>query len=61
MKYKDILTQWNELIPEVQQLQENIKNCINDDAFSSDTEKDDLRFMQKGCYEILRLFLSYLD
>ena len=61
MKYEDILTQWNELILEVQQLQENIKNCINDDVFSSDTEKDDLRFMQKGCYELFRILMGYFD
>ena len=61
MKYKDILRQWNELVPKVQQLQANIEKCIEDEEYESEIEKDDLRSMQRGCYEIFRILMGYFD
>ena len=61
MKYKDILSQWNNLIDEVQRLQENISKCIDDEGYSNEQEKQDLKMMQRGGYELFRILLGYVD
>lgn len=61
MKYKDILTEWNKLIDTVQSLQENIAHCIDDEGYRNEQEKQDLKVMQRGGYELFRILLGYFD
>ena len=61
MKYKDILARWNSLIDDVQQLQENISKCIDDEDYDNEQEAQDLKLMQRGGYELFRILLGYFD
>ena len=61
MKYNEIFNQWKELTHNVQVLQENISACIDEEGYSNEQELELLRFMHKGCYEILLILFGYFD
>ena len=61
MKFNEVFAQWKELRLNVQRLQENINSCIDEKGYSSEQEEQDLRFMHKGCYELLRILFGYFD
>ena len=61
MTYNEVFTQWKGLMHNVQELQENIDACINEKGYSNEQEEQDLRFMHKGCYELLRILFGYFD
>lgn len=61
MNYREVISQWNKIIDEVQRLQEGISECINGEHYENEQQKHDLKVMRKGCYELQRILLGYFD
>ena len=61
MTYKEIFERWLKLKDEVYELHENITQSINAKEYNTDEDENNLRVMRRGCKEMFRILLGYID
>lgn len=61
MTYAEIFKRWMKLKDEVQELHEDITQSIDAEGYITDENKNMLRVMRRGCREMSRILLGYID
>lgn len=61
MTYEEIFKRWMKLKDEVQELHEDITQSIDAEGYITDENKNMLRVMRRGCREMSRILLGYID